>query len=196
MRVKLESAVALADKNPFGFGYLVGRGEYTFQAARISVMASEYDYMTQHTRFTTNSRQWLANLLGANAWGSAFIVGDGSTFPHCLHHQVGNLVGSHDGRPPILAGAMVGGPNGELESGAPRGVQPCPSHEAEAFSEFDGNGVHYKDGVKFYSTVEPAIDYTSSSLLMFAWRAAGRPSDAMLTIAGEQQIGRASCRER
>jgi endoglucanase len=187
MRVKLQGAVAQADKNPFGFGYLVGRGEYTFQAARISVMASEYDYMTQSSRFGANSRQWLANLVGANAWGSAFIVGDGSTFPHCLHHQVANLVGSHDGRPPILAGAMVGGPNGELESGAPRGVPPCPSHEADAFSKFDVNGVHYKDNVKFYSTVEPAIDYTSSSLLMFAWRAAGVPSSTISVVFRPEQ---------
>ena len=179
MRMKLENAVAQADKDPFGFGYLVGSGEYTFQAARISAMASEYDYMTHSSRFVVNSQHWLANILGANAWGSAFIVGDGSTFPHCLHHQVANLVGSHDGRSPILAGAMVAGPNGELESGAPHGVSPCSSHEPEAFSEFDGNGVHYKDSVKFYSTVEPAIDFTSSSLLMFAWRAAGTPSNTM-----------------
>jgi len=145
-------------------------------------MASEYDYMTESTTFANYSRQWLANILGANAWGSAFIVGDGSTFPHCLHHEVANLVGSHDGQPPILAGAMVGGPNGDLESGAPGGVKPCPAHEADAFSRFDGNGVQYRDSTKFYSTVEPAIDYTSSSLLMFAWRAAGAPSDSMLRL--------------
>jgi endoglucanase len=187
MRVKLESAVGQATKDPFGFGYLVGRGEYTFQAARISAMASEYDYMTPSSRFASSSRQWLANLVGANAWGSAFIVGDGNIFPHCLHHQIANLVGSHDGRPPILAGAMVGGPNGELESGAPRGVTPCPSHEADAFSDFDGNGVHYKDSAKFYSTVEPAIDYTSSSLLMFAWRAAGVPSNTISVVSRRER---------
>ena len=188
MRVKLESAAAQAEKNPFGFGYLIAGGEYTLQAARISAMASEYDYMTQSSRFAANSIQWLSNLLGANAWGSAFIVGDGSTFPHCLHHQVANLVGSHDGGSPILAGAMVGGPNRQLESGAPGGVLPCPPHEADTFSRFDGNGVHYKDSVKFYSTVEPAIDYTSSSLLMFAWRAAGAPSNTALVVSGRQQV--------
>ena len=186
MRVKLESAVAQAGKDPFGSAYLADRGEYTFQAARISAMASEYDYMTQSGQFAANSRQWLANLLGANAWGSAFIVGDGSTFPHCLHHQVANLVGSHDGGPPILAGAVVGGPIGRLESGAPRGVAACPSHDADAFSRFDANEVHYKDTVKSYSTVEPAIDYTSSSLLMFAWRAAGAPSSTTLVVSGQQ----------
>ncbi len=186
LRAKLESAAAQADMDPFGFNYSVGRGEYTFQAARFSTMASEYDFMTRSTTFAKYSTQWLANILGANAWGSAFIVGDGSTFPHCLHHQIANLVGSHDGRPPIVAGAMVGGPNRDLESGAPGGVLPCPSHEPDVFSNFDGSVVRYRDSTKFYSTIEPAIDYTSSSLLMFAWRAAGRPSDAMLAISGEQ----------
>ncbi len=186
LRAKLESAAAQADRDPFGFSYSVDRGEYTFQAARFSAMASEYDYMTKSTTFASYSRQWLANILGANAWGSTFIVGDGSTFPHCLHHQVANLVGSHDGRPPILAGAMVAGPTGNLESGAPGGVVSCSSDQTDDFSKFDGNGVRYRDSTKFYSTIEPAIDFTSSSLLMFAWRAAGRPSDAMLGVSGGQ----------
>jgi endoglucanase len=186
LRAKLESAAAQADRDPFGFGYSVDRGEYTFQATRFSAMACEYDYMTKSTTFASYSRDWLANILGANAWGSTFIVGDGSTFPHCPHHQVANLVGSHDGRPPILAGAMVAGPTGNLESGAPGGVVSCSSDQTDDFSKFDGNGVRYRDSTKFYSTIEPAIDFTSSSLLMFAWRAAGRPSDAMLGVSGGQ----------
>ena len=94
--------------------------------------------MTRSTSFASYSTQWLANILGANAWGSPFIVGDGSTFPHCLHHQIANLVGSDDGRPPIAAGAMVAGPNRDFESGAPSGILPCPSHEPDLFSNFDG----------------------------------------------------------
>ena len=62
---------------------------------------------------------------------------------------------------------------------------PCSS---EGFSTFDGNGVRYRDSTKFYSTVEPAIDFTSSSLLMFAWRAAGAPSDAMLRVHRREQV--------
>jgi hypothetical protein len=56
----------------------------------------------------------------------------------------------------------------------------CPPNGEDVFSKFNGNGAIYKDNVKFYSTVEPAIDFTSASLLMFAWRAAGMPSDAIL----------------
>src|SRR5690348_15842524 len=146
---------------------------------------ANYDTI-KYTTFASLSREGLANVLRANAWGSTFIVGDVSTFPHCPHHQVANLVGSHVGRPPILAGAMVAGPSGNLESGAPGDVVSCSSDQTDDFSKFDGNGVRYRDSTKFYSTIEPAIDFTSSSLLMFAWRAAGRPSDAMLGVSGGQ----------
>src|SRR5207247_1394937 len=77
--------------------------------AGLSVMASEYYQLTGTQAYGSYSQQWLANILGANAWGSSFIVGDGSTFPHCLQHQVANLAGSLDGSPPVLAGAAVEG---------------------------------------------------------------------------------------
>ena len=196
MRKKLDGAVAQADHDPFGFGFPWGHDDDAAHGAGLSVMASEYEYLTKSSTYATFSRQWLGNILGANAWGSSFIVGDGNVFPHCLHHQVANLVGSHDGQSPILAGAMVGGPNGKGDSGTPGGVMACPSDEEDAFSKFNGNGAIYKDNVKFYSTVEPAIDFTSASLLMFAWRAAGTPSDAILAGFGKtpslnESIGRA-----
>jgi endoglucanase len=184
MRKKLDSAVAQANQDPFGFGFPWGHDDSATHGAGLSVMASEYDYLTKSSTYATFSRQWLGNILGANAWGSSFIVGDGSIFPHCPHHQVANLVGSRDGQPPILAGAMVGGPNGKGESGTPGGVMACPPNGEDLFSRFNGNGSLYKDSVRFYSTVEPAIDYTSASLLMFAWRAARAPSDVVLRASG------------
>jgi endoglucanase len=66
-------------------------------------------------------------------------------------------------------------------------VMVCPSNGDDLFSKFNGNGSMYKDNVKFYSTVEPAIDYTAASLLMFAWRAAGAPSDVVLEVSGEHR---------
>ena len=49
-------------------------------------------------RYATPSRaydsRWLGNILGANAWGTSLIVGDGTTFPDCMQHQVANLAGS------------------------------------------------------------------------------------------------------
>jgi len=81
---------------------------------------------------------------------------------------------------------MVAGPNGKGDSGTPGGVTACPSNGEDVFSKFNGNGAIYKDNVKFYSTVEPAIDFTSASLLMFAWRAEGAPSDAILGVPAER----------
>ena len=43
------------------------------------------------------------------------MVGIGTTFPHCMQHQVANLVGSHRRRPPLALGAVVNGPNGSVD---------------------------------------------------------------------------------
>jgi endoglucanase len=101
-------------------------------------------------------------------------VGDGSTFPHCLQHQVANLVGSLDGSPPVLAGAAVEGPNAFAARGILDGMRKCPPDGVDVFAPFNGSGSVYKDDVQSYSTVEPAIDLTASSPLAFARQAAGR----------------------
>ena len=56
-------------------------------------MASEYDAADGHVDLRGGADRWLANILGANAWGLSLIVGDGRTFPHCLQHQVANIAG-------------------------------------------------------------------------------------------------------
>ena len=82
-------------------------------------------------------RPWLANILGANAWGASLIVGDGTTFPHCIQHQVANLVGSLDGSPPILAGAAVEGPNGRVAQGFVRRDAELPGGRSDVFAQFN-----------------------------------------------------------
>jgi len=177
MKKTLENAVSVAGKDPFGFGAPWGAGDTPTHGAALAVMASEYDYLTHSKEYDTYSRQWIDNILGANAWGTSFIVGDGTTFPRCIHHQVANLLGSGNPPTPILAGAVVEGPIEKADSGAPRGVKACPQNSADSFSQFNGNGAVYKDNVEFYSTVEPAIDLTAPSFLMLAWRMAGEPAD-------------------
>jgi endoglucanase len=177
IRKTLDNAVSTAGKDPFGFGVSWGVGDTPTHGAALAVMASEYDYLTHSKKYDPYSRQWIDNMLGANAWGTSFIVGDGTTFPRCIHHQVANLLGSGDPPTPVLAGAVVEGPIEKAESGAPRGAKPCPQKGNDLFSPFNGNGAVYKDNVEFYSTVEPAIDLTAPSFLMFAWRLAGKPAD-------------------
>jgi endoglucanase len=175
LRKKLDRAAGQANKDPFGFGYPWGGGDTPSHGASLAVMASEYDNLASSTAYDSYSRGWLANILGANAWGTSFIVGDGSTFPHCIHHQLANLAGSRTGQPPILAGALVEGPVREAEYGAPKGAATCPPDGKDLFSRFNGNGAMYRDNVEYYSTVEPAIDLTAPSFLMLAWRIAGAP---------------------
>jgi endoglucanase len=175
MKRNLDNAVAAGSKDPFGFGSSWGAGDTPTHGAALAVMASEYDYLTHSREYDAYSRGWSDNILGANAWGTSFIVGDGSTFPRCIHHQVANLLGSNNVPTPILAGAVVEGPIEKADSGAPRGVKACPPNGEDAFSQFDGNGAVYRDNVEFYSTAEPAIDLTAPSFLMFAWRMAGEP---------------------
>jgi len=44
-------------------------------------MASAYTYLTNTTTYSDYAHRWLANILGANAWGTSLIVSDGLTFP-------------------------------------------------------------------------------------------------------------------
>src|SRR5204862_1190402 len=103
LKKQLDLAVAQAATDPFAFGFPWATWDTTSHGAGLSVMASEYDELTSTTTYADWSGRWLANILGANAWGTSLIVGDGTTFPHCMQHQVANLAGSLDGSPPILA---------------------------------------------------------------------------------------------
>ncbi|HYY80353.1 MAG TPA: glycoside hydrolase family 9 protein [Actinomycetes bacterium] len=173
MKKALDGALAQAAADPFGFGFPWATWDTTSHGAGLSVMASEYRELTGSTDYAGLSVRWLGNILGANAWGSSFIVGDGSTFPHCPHHQVANLAGALDGTAPILKGAAVEGPNGTLYSGFLTGMNNCPPDDSDPFAQFNGKA-KFKDDIESFSTVEPAVDLTATSPLAFARQAAGR----------------------
>ena len=92
-----------------------------------------------------------------------------------MQHQVANLVGSINGQPPVLAGAVVEGSNSAPTWGLVTNMVKCPVAGGDSYKKFDGNGAVYVDNVQSYSTDEPAIDLTASSFLMYAWRIAGGP---------------------
>ncbi len=114
-------------------------------------------------------------MLGTNAWGESLIVGDGTIFPDCMQHQVTNLVGSHNGTPPVLAGAAVEGPNSFAATGTVPNMRPCSVNAPGnvPYSTFRGHKAVFRDNVQSYSTVEPAIDLTALSPMAFAWQQAG-----------------------
>jgi hypothetical protein len=70
----------------------------------------------------------------------------------------------------------VEGPNSFAATGLLDGMRQCPANGGDAFKQFNGNGAVFKDEQESFSTVEPAIDLTAASFLMFAWRTAGAPA--------------------
>ena len=184
---QVDDAITQSAGDPWGFGYQWSYGDTTSHGAGLSVMASEAFHLTQAQRYDTYSQRWLANILGTNAWGSSFIVGDGSTFPNCIQHQVANLAGALDGSSggtPVLWGAAVEGPASSATSGVVGGMILCPTNGVDTFKKFNGNSgafvpsqvAVYRDNMQSYSTTEPAIDLTSTSFLMWSWRLAKHPS--------------------
>jgi endoglucanase len=169
---KLQAAVEQSQGEPFGFGFPWAEADTASHGDGLSVMASEYDYLAGASTYNAYAGRWLGNVLGANAWGSSFIVGDGSTFPDCLQHQVANIVGSLDGAPPVLAGAVVEGPSDEKSSGKLPGMRACPAAGGNAFKVFNGAKAKYEDNVQAFTNTEPAIDLTASSMLAFSWQIA------------------------
>ncbi|HEX6776617.1 MAG TPA: glycoside hydrolase family 9 protein, partial [Ktedonobacterales bacterium] len=173
LKKQLDKAVTQAGTDPFGFGFTWAAFDTTTHGAGLVVMASEYDHLTGASTYASYGVQWLANILGANAWGISLIVGDGSTFPHCMQHQVANLAGSLDGSPPILAGAAVEGPNKTTSRGLVSGMRTCPANGVDQYAQFNGSSATFQDNVQSWSTDEPAIDLTATSPLAFAWQIAG-----------------------
>jgi len=184
---QVADAISQAQTDAWGYGNVWSSGDTTSHGAGLSVMAAEAYDVTGAAQYDTYSRQWLGNILGANAWGSSFIVGDGSTFPNCIQHQVANLAGAlngSEGAVPVLWGAATEGPNNYATAGVVGGMNLCPADGVNTFKKFNGNdGVFnkdaktiYEDNVQSYSTTEPAIDLTSTSFLMWSWRLGLHPA--------------------
>ena len=184
---QVSDAMSQSLSDAWGYGNEWNSGDTTSHGAGLSVMASEAYYLTGLSMYNTYAQRWLANILGANAWGSSFIVGDGSIFPNCIQHQVANLAGALDGTSggtPILWGAATEGPAGFTSSGFVDGMNRCPVNGVDTFKIFNGNDgkfdasqtAFYKDNMQSFSTTEPAIDLTATSFLMWSWRLARHPS--------------------
>lgn len=168
-------AMYFSRRDPFGLAN-VSFGDDVSHALGAAVMAGLVDRLTPRARFATLRRHQVDWVLGANPWGSSFVVGAGTVFPHCLAHQVANLSGSLTGRGAILAGATVNGPNDPAslaDLGAPDGYRPCPRGRANPFAAYDGHHTAYLDDARSSATSEPGDDFAVLALLAFAQRATG-----------------------
>jgi endoglucanase len=181
---QVDDATDQASGDAWGFGD-VWNSDTTSHGGGLSVMASQAYYLTANPKYNLYAQRWMANVLGANPWGSSFIVGEGSaTFPNCIQHQVANLAGALNGTSggtPVLWGAASEGPSYAATSGVVDGMILCPANGIDTFAQFNGNdGAYnagalavYQDNMQSYSTTEPAIDLTATSFLMWSWRIAG-----------------------
>jgi endoglucanase len=176
LRGQIQRAMSTGAGNPFDFGFAWDQWDTTTHGLGLSVMAGEYDALTQSASYAAWGQRQLDDVLGVNAWGESLIVGDGTDFPYCMQHQIANIAGSHDGRRPLLAGAVVEGPNSFAAVGFVSNMRACATNAPGdvPYAAFRGHKAVFRDNVQSYSTVEPAIDLTSLSPMAFAWQEAGR----------------------
>jgi hypothetical protein len=171
LRRQLESGAGPAREEPFGSPVDVAQFDAATRTFGYAATARLYRRLTgDHTydAFGTHQRNWA---LGANAWGTTFVIGEGTVFPHCPQHQVANLAGSLTGGRDVLVGAVVNGPNGAEnfeDLGIPDGARACPVDGRNRFGAFDRPDARFLDDVRAWPSVEPAIDFTSTGMLAFA----------------------------
>ena len=100
LKRQLQTGASRADSDLFHTGGIYN--DFDVDSHMFGLLTTEALYRAisgddSFSQFATEQRNWL---LGANPWGSSFMVGVGDTFPHCMQHQVANLSGSTDGTPP------------------------------------------------------------------------------------------------
>jgi endoglucanase len=175
LRRQLESGAAPARDEPFGSAVDVAEFDAATRTFGFAATARLYRRLTgdrAYDAFGTQQRNWA---LGANAWGTTFVIGEGTVFPWCPQHQVANLAGSLSGGRQVLVGAVVNGPNGAdnfEDIGIPDGARACPVDGRNRFAAFDRADARFLDDVRAWPSVEPAIDFTSTGMLAFALAAA------------------------
>jgi endoglucanase len=161
----LSSAATQSRKDPFGLAQNYNSlNDPVPHVLCYGVVANFFKQLTGSTNydaFAQAQRDWV---FGKNPWGTTFIVGAGSTFPHCMQDQIANLAGHFDGTPPQRYGATVDGPANSL-SGNGAFVDNC---DVTNFSTYDSKKALYRDGVAYWMTVEPALDYTVPTILLYA----------------------------
>jgi hypothetical protein len=168
LRRQLNSARRHTD--PFAAG--VDDTEFDVDSHTLGLIATQgwYAQVTGDHSYDNLGARLRGWVFGRNAWGTSFMVGIGSRFPHCMQHQVANLVGSSTGRPPLDLGAVVNGPNGAgLFAGGLGGFQDGMVHcSVSGLHRFDGSGSRYLDDVRSWQTDEPALDMTGAAIVAAA----------------------------
>ena len=173
MAGQLRTGEDWAKDDPFALGTQLGPADAAPHAFGLFITDALYREYGGSGQYQAFAQQQLNFALGANAWGSSFVVGAGTVFPHCMQSEIANLAGSLTGSGNIQLGAATDGPSSPANFtglGTVSGMRAC---SAGNFAPFDTKTAAYEDSVVAYPSVEPADDYTAASLLAFALGAAG-----------------------
>jgi hypothetical protein len=171
MGAQLRLGEGWAENDPFGLGSELGSSDTTPHAFGLYITDALYRRYGGTDFYRAFADQQLGFALGANPWGSSFVVGAGTTFPQCMQSEVANLAGSLSGHGDIQLGATVDGPSSPdnfVGLGTVSGMRACG---AGSYRLFNTKTAAYEDNVVSWPSVEPAIDYTANSLLAFAFAA-------------------------
>ena len=169
---QLQAGQTWAKGDPFALGTDLGPSDAAPHAFGLWVTDELYRENGGSGQYQAFAQQQLNFALGANAWGSSFVVGAGSTYPHCMQSEIANLAGSLNGRGDIQLGAVTDGPSSPANFvglGTVSGMRAC---SAGSFSAYDNSKAAYEDNVLSWPSVEPADDYTAISLFAFTLGAA------------------------
>ncbi len=173
MAAQLRTGQAWAKGDPFALGTQLGASDASPHAFGLFITDALYQKYGGSSQFESFAQQQLNFALGANGWGSSFVVGAGTVFPHCMQSEIANLAGSLTGSGNIQLGATTDGPSSPanfIGLGTVSGMRAC---SAGNFAPFNTKAAAYEDNVVSWPSVEPADDYTANSLLAFALGGAG-----------------------
>ncbi len=173
LAAQLRAGEAQAKGDPFALGTQLGQSDASPHAFGLFITDALYQKYGGSDEFESFAQQQLNFALGANGWGSSFVVGAGTVFPHCMQSEIANLAGSLTGSGGIQLGATTDGPSDPANFsglGTVSGMRAC---SAGHFGPYNTKTAAYEDNVVSWPSVEPADDYTANSLLAFALGAAG-----------------------
>jgi endoglucanase len=168
MAAQLRAGQAQVKGDPFATGTVLGASDASPHAFGLYITDALYQKYGGAGQFASFAQQQLNFALGANGWGTSFVVGAGTVFPHCMQSEIANLAGSLTGRGDLQLGAVTDGPSAPDNFqglGTVDGMRAC---SAGNFAPFNTRTAAYEDNVVSWPSVEPADDYTANSLLAFA----------------------------
>jgi endoglucanase len=173
LAAQLRTGESQSRGDPFALGTQLGASDASPHAFGLFITDALYQKYGGSSAFESFAQQQLNFALGANAWGSSFVVGAGTVFPHCMQSEIANLAGSLTGTGGIQLGATTDGPSSIgnfVGLGTVSGMRAC---SAGQFAPFNTATAGYEDNVVSWPSVEPAADYTAASLFAFALGGSG-----------------------